>query len=283
LRPAAPDVDDDDVGELDDDDKEIVEQPGYEVPSIFLRDGAATHTKEPIAFIYVHQKQPSKQMAYVDFRPVDQLQDLGDLLEQFGPGTYTLQGRGENRRQMMAQVTVVVGQELGQGVAGGRAMDRMPTREPMDLTKVVAGVAAAAAPVVSLVLGYLEKRDVERREDRDRERERMSEERRRDDERNERFMATMTGLMKARNEELTDRLTERQQQQAPGEAREKKAYQDGLADALALIDEAKENGGGDIETRVLSLIESFAAGKQKGDSDAEKAIAAATAAANGAT
>jgi hypothetical protein len=267
--------------ELDDaagDDREIVDtEGGCALPPIFCRDGEdAATTDEPIEYVYVFKKQPSKQMSFVDFRPVDQLQDLNNLLEQFGPGTYTLQGRAANRGRTLKQVAVVVGSEHGDGSPRG-ALEHVP-RGGFDLDKLI----ATASPLVAIVTAIWDKREAARREEREAERIRQAEERRRDDERNERFMSLMTGLMKARNEDLETIVREKQQANAPSSARERTAFEDGLASALEMLKSAREEGlaGDDLETRLVGLAEAFVAGRKKGDDDIASVVANPNGAAN---
>lgn len=262
------------------DDKEVIEHQGFLLPPILLRDDdpETTTTHQRIAFIYVFKKQPSKQLAYLDWRPADQLNDLGDLLEQFGAGTYTLQGRGEDRRTTLRNHTVVVGSEHGELPHNARAALERTGREQMDFTKIVSGVVAAAAPLLAMVTGVLDKREQQRREDREREEQRRREDRERDDARNERFMQTMTSLMSARNQDLEGLVRGLQEQRAqataPAGSRERQAYEDGLASALEMIRTAKEEGlgGDDFETKMLGLVEAFAVGQNKAHGDVAAAV-----------
>ena len=255
----------DELGDAGEDDREIVDtEGGCALPPIFCREGDddAT-TDEPIEYVYVFKKQPSKQMAFIDFRPVAQLEDLTQLLEQFGPGTYTLQGRAANRGRTLRQVAVVVGSEHGE--ASPRGGLEHVARGGLDVGKLI----ETASPLLAIVTAILDKREAARREEREAERIRQVEDRRRDDERNERFMSLMTGLMKARNEDLETIVREKQQASAPSSARERTAFEDGLASAMEMLKSAREEGlgGDDLESRLVGLAEAFVAGRKKAEAD----------------
>lgn len=264
MKPPPPDDLDDAGG---DDGREVIDtEGGYPLPPIFCRDGDGDDdatTDEPIEYVYVHKKQPSKQMAFIDFRPAEQLSDLSQLLEQFGPGTYTLQGRAANRGRTLKQICVVVGSETAE-LMPGRVLEHAP-RGALDLLKLAEG----AAPILAIVTTMLDRREAARREERELERQRLAEERRREDERSERYMTLMSQLMRARNEDLEVLVREKQAASAPSSARERTAFEDGLASALEMLKSAREEGiaGDDIETRLVGLAEAFVAGKKKADAD----------------
>lgn len=274
MRPPAPPTHDDDELEPAADDpvgdgKETFTL--YELPPIFVTaDGDNSATVKKIEVVYVYKKLPSKQISYIDWRPIAELSDLKDLLEQFGAGTYCLQGRAHNRVATVKQIYHTVGSDTAAEIIPSRGA---PARGELDVAKLATGIVAIASPILAIMTDLMDRRDKARAEDRHREEERRSDERRREDDRNQAFMTTMSQLMTARNSDLEAMVRAGNEARvvaaAPPAARLNDAFQDGQASVLEIIRTVKEEGlaGEDMESRVLGIVEAFATGKKKADAD----------------
>jgi hypothetical protein len=281
LRPATPaTIPDDELDALDDvddidpeDGKEILTT--HELPELFCRGEEADDqpTLKRIATVFVQRKHPStKELSYIDWKPIEQLSTVAELLEQFGPGTYRVQGRADDRKTVIKQIFHTIGDAEAEVLTmrGRGALERSAHQaSQFDLTKIVAAVTAISTPLLGVIGTLMDRRDAARREERERE-----------EKRQEMFMTTMSQLMNARNQDLEHLLKASQRPAAGGGSAE--AYQEGQATALELLRAAKEEGltGEDLETKMLSLLESLAVGAKKGETDAAGAAAAANGAAS---
>lgn len=279
MRPPAPSTipaDDDDGADAVDvdhvdarDGKEVVTL--YDLPELFCRgeDDQDAPTTRRISTVFVQRKHPStKELAYIDWKPVEQLSTVQDLLDMFGPGTYRVQGRADDRKTVIKQIFHTVGDAEPEvlGLRRRGELERTAAAPRLDITQLAAAVTAIATPILGVLGGLMDRRDAARREERER-----------DEKRQEMFMTTMTQLMTARNSDLESMLRAAQRPSSANTPAE--AYQEGQAATLELIRAVKEEGlgGEDAETKILSLLESLAAGAKKGEGDA----AAAGAGANG--
>ena len=256
------------------DDGELeLEEPGdqrgrdvvelYELPPLFTKEGTDNApTTRPIVWCYIWKKQGAS-MGFIDFVPVEDLDDVDKLRDSLGAGVYQVQGRGANKKDVVKQVTVTIG-----GVQRAEVLAHAPARAELDFTKLAAGAVAALTPLLSLYESMSEKREARERERRQEEQRLRDEAREREDKRNEVFMTTMTNLMGARNADLEALLKAQQAAGGVGSGGGNKvidSYNAGQADTLELIRAIKEDGlaGEDLESRLVGLFEAFAVGKNK--------------------
>lgn len=264
-----------DVDEIDPrDGKEVITT--WDLPPIFVsgNDASDLPTTRRIEVVFVSRKNAAKELAYIDWKPIEQLEDISQLLDIFGPGTYRVQGRASDRKTVVKQIFHTVGAET-QEVLSHReraALERSARAPQLDLTQIVAAVTAIATPVLGVLGTLMDRRDAARREERER-----------DEKRAEMFMTTMTQLMNARNSDLEHMLKASQRPSSANTPAE--AYQEGQAATLELIQAIKDQGlaGEDSESKLISLVEAFMTGKTKADAEAVAAAQAAQAAANGAS
>jgi hypothetical protein len=253
----------------------------YELPGMFVKEGTDNApTTRPIVWAYVWKKQGAA-LGFIDFHPIEEMADLDQLRDAYGPGVYQIQGRGANKKDTVKQVTVTIGAGAGAQVIPYAAPQA--ARAELDIAKFAGIATTILTPLLTMWEGFSQRREERERARREEERAARAEEREREDARQNAFMTTMTGLMSARNQDLEALLRAQQAAPAPAAAGgARAAYSEGQADTLELIRAIKEEGlgGEDAESRIAGILEAMVVGKIKGDSDA---AAAAAAPANGAS
>lgn len=250
-------------------DKEIVDVPeeGYPLPPLFVSDdGGNANTTQHIDTVLVSKKnEKTKRLDYIDWRPVEQMSTLDQLLEQFGPGEYLVSGRLLDRR------TIVRARMVSVGATDVREAQAMLPPQPREFNfeKLATGIAAAVAPVLAFVTSMMERGAIARDKERELDRQRISEDRARTEAMFEKMMTMVTTTLGARHEDtgaLVQALLSAKTESPGGGPTEAKAYKEGQADALEMLAALKEGGvlGPDSETQVIDLLKSFAAGANEG-------------------
>jgi hypothetical protein len=237
----------------------------YDLPEVFLTaDGPNEPTRDKITRIWISKKLPDKTLSSLDWRRAEDLASLKDLELAFGPGTYCLLGRGEKNGSLnLRKVYQTVGDPEEFLHGGARAMTRLPPPPPapreLDIGKIVTALAAIFAPIQTIYQTYAARQAEDRRIEREAQERRATEERERIDRHHTELMQVVTGIQNSRIEELHQRLAQPQQKSG---ADSSAAYQQGQADAIAMLQAAKEEGlvsdGG--EDKLLQIAMGFMSG-----------------------
>ncbi len=234
----------------------------YPLPPVFCVDDPKMNqdTAHPIEVVLVSKKGKDRQFSYVDFRPIEKLQTLDDLLDQFGPGTFLLSGRLIDRRTIVLVRMQTVGHEESEEYRPAHALAPQASGG-MDLAKLIASLSALAGPVIALLQQNAEARRAEARAAQEREQRH-----------HETLMQTVVQCLNARMGDI-EGLANRGGAGAGGGGGSANTYRQAMEDALALIETLK--GEGDTDSRVLDLLQSFATGAKQGQGADPSAIAQA--------
>ncbi len=240
----------------------------YEVPALFQDlDGKPDKPLlSPIEYIFVYEKRSDGRWGCIDCRPVAELHDEMDLLREFGAGTYMLQGRGADRRNVLRAASRTVGRAEPKGTrqavaAPAPAIPSVPNIPISALSRDA--VVAAITTLGGLVLSYLEKAAAratqERQQEADRQRLFVQGMKTQSDE----TLKVITQLTQARIGDLEAIIRGSSSKGSGG------LTMDTLADVAGFIDTVREGGGTEqsSEDRIAELLTAMLQGAKQGQED----------------
>lgn len=236
-------------------------------------DGPNAPTVHEVQTVYIFKKLQGQNLikgtSFVNWYAIGECSSLEDLLRLEGPGTYVVQGRSGVIKGILCQAVQTVGkpEPITPTVLA-------PQRAELDVGKIVAAAVSGLAPILTVVTTFLTARAQERERDRqlareqataDRERQDriVSEQMERESQRQQEFAKLMTSLMTARTADLESMIRGMQTGGGgTGAGGGDRAYREGQADVLAMLDAAKESGvlGGDSETKIIDFLSALVGG-----------------------
>jgi hypothetical protein len=259
---------------VNDDDREVIEVPqGHELPEIFVTvEGENLPTAKAIEFIYIWRKNPGGTLTTLDWRPPSELPDARSIEATWGPGTYQLQGRAGDRRTVIRQIMI----HVGDATRPAQVMSPMVQRAELDAVKLATTVAAIVGAIATAVQPLFERSDAARREereqrDRDRELERvrMDRERERDESRNQTLLTMITNLTKSRQDDLEALLRGQIASKGSATTGSGEAYREGQTDMLQMIEVLREQSPDKetFEVEMVRLVQAMVTGKNQARED----------------